>query len=61
MIKVKKKRVDCFSYVSSDSDEISLKQSKKWQIRKQDKFSIIENIQKVFFLQSQQQLQINLW
>ncbi len=30
MIKVKKRHVDHFSYVSSDSDETSLKQSQKW-------------------------------
>ncbi len=56
MIKVKKRHVDHFSYVSSDSDETSLKQSQKWQIRRQDKFMMIESIQRVFSLQSQQQL-----
>ncbi len=61
MIEVKKRRVDCFSYVSSDSDETSLKQSQKWQIRKWDRLMMIESIQRVFFLQSQQQLQITLW
>ncbi len=61
MIKVKKRRVDHFSCMSSDSDETSLKQSQKWQIRKQDKLMMIESIQRVFSLQSQQQLQITLW
>jgi len=61
MIKVKKRRVDCFSCVSSDSNETSFKQSQKWQIRKRDKLMMIESIQRVFSLQSQQQLQITLW
>ncbi len=61
MIKVKKRRVDHFFCMSSDSDETSLKQSQKQQIRKQDKLMMIESIQRVFFLQSQQQLQITLW
>ncbi len=61
IIEVKKRRVDHFSYVSSDSDKTSLKQSQKWQIRRWDRFLMIESIQKVFSLQSQQQLQITLW
>ncbi len=52
MIEVKKRRVDHFSCISSDSNETSLKQSQKWQIRKWDKFSMIESIQRVFSLQS---------
>ncbi len=60
MIKVKKRRVDHFSCMSSDADEMSLKQSQKWWIRKWDRFLMIESIQRVFFLQSQQQLQITL-
>ncbi len=61
MIKVKKRRVDHFSCVSSDSDETSLKQSQKRQIRRQDRLMMTESIQRVFFSQSQQQLQITLW
>ena len=61
MIEVKKRRVDHFSYVSSDSDETSLEQSQKRQIRRWDKLIMIESIQRVFSLQSQQQLQITLW
>ncbi len=61
MIKVKKRRVDHFSYVNSDSDETLLKQSQKRQIRKWDRLLMIESIQRVFSLQSQQQLQITLW
>ncbi len=53
MIKVKKRRVDHFSYVNSDSDETLLKQSQKRQIRKWDELMMIESIQRVFFLQSQ--------
>ncbi len=56
MIEVKKRRVDHFSCVSNDSDETLLEQNQKQQIRKQDKFSMIESIQRVFFSQSQQQL-----
>ncbi len=54
MIKVKKRRVNHFSYVSSDSDETSLNQSQKRQIRKWNKLSMIESIQRVFSSQSQQ-------
>ncbi len=60
MIEVKKRRVNHFSCVSSDSDKTLLEQSQKWQIRRRDKLSMIESIQRVFFLQSQQQLQITL-
>ncbi len=61
MIEVKKRHIDHFFCMSSDSDETSLKQSQKWQIRKWDKLTMIESIQRVFSLQSQQQLQITLW
>ncbi len=61
MIEVKKRRVDHFSCMSSDSNETSLKQSQKQQIRRWDKFSMTESIQRVFSSQSQQQLQITLW
>ncbi len=56
MIEVKKRRVDHFSCMSSDSDETSLEQSQKWQIRKWDRLLMTESIQRVFSLQSQQQL-----
>ena len=52
MIEVKKRRIDHFSYVSSDSNEMLFKQSQIQQIRKWDRFSMIENIQRVFSLQS---------
>ncbi len=61
MIKVKKRRVNHFSCVSSNSDEMLLKQSQKRQIKRRDRFTMIKSIQKVFSLQSQQQLQITLW
>ena len=61
MIKVKKRRVDHFSCVSNDSDETSLEQSQKRQIRRWDRLMMIESIQRVFSLQSQLQLQITLW
>ena len=56
MIKVKKKCVDHFSCMSSDSDKTSLEQSQKQQIRRWDKLSMTKSIQRVFSLQSQQQL-----
>ncbi len=56
MIKVKKRRINHFSCMSSDSDETSLKQSQKQQIRRRDKLMMIESIQRVFSLQNQQQL-----
>ncbi len=52
MIKVKKRCINHFSCVNSDSDETLLEQSQKWQIRKWDRFSMIESIQRVFSLQS---------
>ncbi len=61
MIEVKKRRVDHFSCVSNDSNKTSLKQSQKWQIRRWDRFLMTESIQRIFSLQSQQQLQITLW
>ena len=60
MIEVKKRCIDHFSCVSSDLNETSLEQSQKRRIRRWDRFSMIENIQRVFSLQSQQQLQITL-
>ena len=44
MIEVKKRRVDHFSCMNSDSDETSLKQSQKRQIRRQDRLMMIESI-----------------
>ncbi len=44
MIEVKKRRVDHFSCVSSDSNETLLKQSQKRQIRRWDRLMMIESI-----------------
>ncbi len=52
MIEVKKRRVNHFFCVSSDSDETSFKQSQKRQIRRWNRLMMIKNIQRVFFLQS---------
>ncbi len=61
IVKIKKRRVNLFSYVSSDSDEMTSKQIQKRSIRKQERSLMIKSIQRVFSLQSQQQLQITLW
>ena len=61
IVKIKKRWVDLFSCVSSDSDETTPEQIQKRSIRKWERFSMIESIQKVFSLQSQQQLWITLW
>ncbi len=61
MIEVKKRRVDLFSYVTSDSDETTSEQTQKHSFRKCERLSIIESIQRIFSAQSQQQLQITLW
>ncbi len=61
IVEIKKRRVDLFSCVSSDSDEMTSEQIQKRSIRKQERSSMIESIQRVFSLQSQQQLQITLW
>ncbi len=61
VVEVKKRRVNRFSCVNNDSDETSFKQSQKRQIRRWDRLSMTESIQRVFSLQSQQQLQITLW
>ncbi len=61
MIKVKKRRVNLFSYVTSDSNEMTSEQTQKHSIRKCERLSVIESIQRVFSAQSQQQLQITLW
>ncbi len=61
MIEVKKRRVDLFSCVINDSDETTSEQTQKHSIRKCERLSVIESIQRVFSTQSQQQLQITLW
>jgi len=61
IVKIKKRRVDLFSCVSSDSDETTSEQIQKRSIRKRERSSMIESIQRVFSSQSQQQLQITLW
>ncbi len=61
IIEIKKRWVDLFSYVSSDSDEMISKQIQKRSIRKWERLLMIESIQRVFSSQSQQQLQITLW
>ncbi len=61
IVKIKKRWVNLFSCVNSDSDETTSEQIQKRSIRKQERLSIIESIQRVFSLQSQQQLQIILW
>ena len=60
MIKVKKRWINLFSYVTSDSNEMTSEQTQKRSIRKCEKLSMIESIQRVFSAQSQQ-LQITLW
>ncbi len=61
MIEVKKRRVDLFSCVTSDSNETTSEQTQKCSIRKCERLSVIKSIQRVFSAQSQQQLQITLW
>ncbi len=61
IVEIKKRRVDLFSCVSSDSDETTSEQIQKRSIRKWERSSMIESIQRVFSLQSQQQLWITLW
>ncbi len=53
IVEIKKKWVDLFSYVSSDSDETISEQIQKRSIRKWEKSSMIKSIQRVFSLQSQ--------
>ena len=52
MIEVKKRRVDCFSCVSSDSNKTLLEQSQKRQIRRWDRLMMIKSIQRVFSSQN---------
>ncbi len=61
IVEIKKRRVNLFSCVSSDSDETTSEQIQKHSIRKWERSSMIESIQRVFSLQSQQQLWITLW
>ncbi len=61
MIKVKKRWFDLFLCVTSDLNEITSEQTQKHLIRKYERLSVIESIQRVFSAQSQQQLQITLW
>ncbi len=61
IIEIKKRWVDLFSCVNSDSDETTSEQIQKHSIRKWERLSMIESIQRVFSSQSQQQLQITLW
>ncbi len=61
IVKIKKRWINLFSCVNSDSDEMTSEQIQKRSIRKWERFSMIESIQRVFSLQSQQQLRITLW
>ena len=61
IVKIKKRWVNLFSYVNSDSDEMTSEQIQKCSIRKWERSLMIESIQRIFSLQSQQQLWITLW
>jgi len=61
IVEIKKRRVNLFSCVSSDSDETTSEQIQKRSIRKWEESSMIKSIQRVFSSQSQQQLWIILW
>ena len=61
IVEIKKRWVNLFFCVSSDSDETTSEQIQKCLIKKQERFLMIKSIQRVFSLQSQQQLQITLW
>ncbi len=61
IVEIKKRWVDFFSYVNSDSDEMTSEQIQKHSIRKWERSLMIKSIQRVFSLQSQQQLWITLW
>ncbi len=56
IVKVKKRWINLFSCMNNDSDETTSEQIQKRSIRKQERLSMIESIQRVFSLQSQQQL-----
>ena len=60
MIKVKKRKVNFFSCMISELNEMTFEQTQKCSIRKCKELSMIESIQRVFSAQSQQQLQIIL-
>ncbi len=61
IVEIKKRQVNLFSCVSNDSNKTTSEQIQKRSIRKWEKSSIIESIQRVFSSQSQQQLRITLW
>ncbi len=61
IVEIKKRWVNLFSCVSSDSDETTSEQIQKRSIRKWERLLMIKSIQRVFLLQSQQQLWITLW
>ncbi len=60
MIEIKKKQVECFLCMISNSKETMSEQTQKQQIRKCKRFSMTESIQKAVSAQSQQQIQITL-
>jgi len=61
IVKIKKRWVDLFSYVNNDSNEMTSEQIQKRLIRKWERLSMIESIQRVLSSQNQQQLWITLW
>ncbi len=61
VVEIKKRRVNLFSCVNSDSDETTSEQIQERSIRKRERSSMIESIQRAFSSQSQQQLRITLW
>ncbi len=61
IVEIKKRWVNLFSYVNNDSDETTSEQIQKCSIRKWERLLMIESIQRIFSLQSQQQLWITLW
>jgi len=52
IVKIKKRWVDLFSCVNSDSNEMTSEQIQKHSIRKRERLSMIKSIQRVFSLQS---------
>ncbi len=61
IVEIKKRWINLFSCISSDSDETTSEQIQKRLIRKWERSLMIESIQRVFSLQNQQQLWITLW
>ncbi len=53
IVEIKKRRVNLFSYMNNDSDETTSEQIQKRSIRKWERSSMIESIQRVFSSQSQ--------